>query len=68
MAVKYKSIETVYAQPMDYHQAGSLDLIIDYNKDKQNEDGYIVISTDRYKYWTPKQIFKDNYIKFIEGD
>lgn len=63
---KYRSIKEVYAQPMDYHQAGSLGLIRDYNKDKENEEGYIVVYSDDYKSWSPKKAFKDGYIEITE--
>ena len=63
---KYRSVKEVFAEPMDYHQAGGLSLIRDYNKDKENEDGYIVIYSDAYKSWSPKKVFEDGYIEFIE--
>lgn len=60
MLIKYKSIKTVEAKPMDRLEAEGLGLVRDLTG--VNEPGYYVKYSDEYSSWSPKKSFEDGYI------
>jgi len=59
----YKSIKTVQAEPMTYHEAGKIGLIRDYSSTCGDSDGYKVVYKDGYESWSPKETFEEGYIE-----
>ena len=57
----YKCTKVVKAKPMDYHTAGNLGLIRDYNKENTNKEGYYVVYEEGYESWSPKTTFENGY-------
>jgi len=58
---KYKCIKVVEAEPMTYHDAGSLGLVRDYEPDAENQPGFRVKYSDNYESWSPYAAFVNGY-------
>jgi hypothetical protein len=58
----YVCTKKVKAKPMKYHEAGVLGLIRDYDRDRENEHGYVVVYSDSYKSWSPQDAFEEGYV------
>ncbi len=61
---KYKSVKTVMAEPMWYHEAGDAGLIRDYNESAEDKAGFKVVYEDGYESWSPEKSFMKGYIGY----
>ena len=57
----YVCKKKVKAEEMDYHTAGKIGLIRDYNPNIENANGFHVVYVDGYESWSPYDTFIKGY-------
>jgi len=59
----FRSVKTVNAVPMPYHEAGQAGLVRDYSAEEKQVNGYKVVYEDGYESWSPAEAFEKGYME-----